>query len=95
MNKVIFTSKKEVAVAIDTVNTTFLDKMMLRFPHIVQNVFEELDNKSLKKCKIVSRTSCDFIENQKFYWIRKIQNNVSMKKFPQQWNKVFKLTPTK
>ena len=94
MNKVIFTSKKEVAIIIDNIKTTFLDEMMLRFPHIVQDVFEELDNKSLKKCRIVSRTCHDFIDNQKFYWIRKIQNCVNMKKFQQQWNKVLKSTPT-
>ena len=94
MNKVIFTSKKEVAIVIDNVNTAFLDEMMLRFPHIVKDVFEELDNKSLKKCRIVSRTCCDFIDNQKFYWIRQIQNGVNMKKYQQQWNKVLKSTPT-
>ena len=94
MKKVIFTSKKEVAIVIDNVNTTFLDEMMLRFPHIVQDIFEELDNKSLKKCRIVSRTCCGFIDNQKFYWIRKIQNCVDMKKFQQQWHQVLKCTPT-
>ena len=45
-NKVIFSSKKEVAIVIDDIETTFLDEMMLRFPHIVQDVFKELDNKS-------------------------------------------------
>ena len=94
MNKVIFTSKKEVAIVIDNIKTQFLDEMMLRFPHIAQAVFEELDNKSLKKCRIASRTCCDFIDKQKFYWIRKIQNCVDMKKYQQQWNKVLKSTPT-
>ena len=94
VNKVIFTSKKEVAIVIDNIKTQFLDEMMLRFPHIAQAVFEELDNKSLKKCRIASRTCCDFIDKQKFYWIRKIQNCVDMKKYQQQWNKVLKSTPT-
>ena len=43
-NKVMFISKNEVAIVIDDIETTFLDEMMLRFPHIVRDVFKELDN---------------------------------------------------
>ena len=92
-NKVIFSSKKKVAIVIDDIETTFLDEMMLRFPHIVQDVFKELDNKSLANCRNVSRACCDFIDNEKFYWVRNIQNYVSMKNFLQQWQKVLRNTP--
>ena len=93
-NTVIFNSKTEVAIVIDDLKSTFLDEMMLRFPHIVQDVFKELDNKSLTNCRDVSRASCDFIDNKKFYWIRKIQNCVSMKEFWRHWKKVLRNTPT-
>ena len=84
----------EVSIVIDNVKTTFLDEMMLRFPHLVQDVFEELDNKSLTNCRNVSRACCDFIDNEKFYWVRKIQDYVTMKNFLQQWQKVLKNTST-
>jgi hypothetical protein len=93
-NKVIFTSKKEVAIFIEDIENTFLDEMMLRFPHIAQDVFKELDNESLKNCRNMSRAFCDFIDNEKFYWIRKIQNYVSMMIFLKQWQKVLRNTPT-
>ena len=63
--KVIFSSKKEVAIVIDDIETTFLDEMMLRFPHIVQDVFKELDNKSLTNCRNEGRACCDFIDDEK------------------------------
>ena len=79
-NKVIFSSKKEVAIVIDDIETSFLDEMMLRFPHIVKDVFKELDKKSLTNCRNVSRACCDFIDHEIFYWIRKIKQCVPMKK---------------
>ena len=93
-NKVIFTSNKEVAIVIDIIKTPFLDEMMLRFPHIVQDIFQELDDKSLTNCRNVSKACCDFIDNEKFYLVRKIQNCVSMNEFQQQWKKVLRNIPT-
>ena len=94
MKKVIFTSENEVAIVIDDIKTTFLDEMMLRFPHILQAIFKELDDKSLTNCRNVSRACCDFIDDEKFYLVRKIQNYVSMKNFLKQWQKVLRNTPT-
>ena len=84
----------EVAILIDDIKSTFPDEMILRFPHIVQDVFKELDNKSLANCRNVSRACCDFIADEKFYWIRKIKKCVPMKKFRRHWKKVLKNTPT-
>ena len=92
--KVIFTSNKEVAIVIDNIKTPFLDELMLRFPYIVQDVFQELNDKSLTNFRNVSIACCDFIDNEKFYLVRKIQNCVSMKEFQQQWKKVLKNIPT-
>ena len=90
----IFTSNKEVTIAIGNVKTPIFDEMMLRFPHIVQDIFKELDNKSLTHCRNVSRVCCDFIDDEKFYSLRKIQGCVRMTEFQQQWNKVLKNIPT-
>ena len=92
--EVIFTSNKEVTIVIGSIKTPFLDEMMLRFLHIVQDVFEELDNKSLTHCRNLSRICCDFIDNEKFYSVRKIQGCVRMTEFQLQWNKVLKNIPT-
>ena len=95
-NKVIFSSKKKVAIVIDAIETTFLDEMMLRFPHIVQDAFKELDNKSLENCRNVSRACCDFIDNEKFYLVRKIQNYVTIyKDFSATVAKSFKKYPNR
>ena len=93
-NKVILTSKKEVAIVMNNIKPTFLDEIMLRFPHLVQDVFVELDNKSLANCRKVSRAFCDFIDDEKLFWVRKIQNYVCMKKFQQHWKKVLRNVPT-
>ena len=42
--EVIFKSNNKVAIVVGNIKTPFLDEMMLRFPHIVQDVFKELDN---------------------------------------------------
>ena len=39
-NTVISNSKMEVAIAIDHIKSTFLDEMIPRFPHIVQDIFK-------------------------------------------------------
>ena len=91
--KVVFTSNEAVTIAIGNTKTQFLDEMMLRFPHIVQDIFKEVDNKSLANCRNVSRVYCDFID-EKFYLAKKIQGCVRMTEFQLQWNKVLKNIPT-
>ena len=50
-----------------------LDIMMKRFFKLIKGIFEELDDKSLTNCKTASKSWCDFIEDKKFPFIRKIQ----------------------
>ena len=45
----------------------------MRFPHIGEKIFEELDNKSLAMCRRADRSWKTFIDDQKFSWIRKIR----------------------
>ena len=46
---------------------------MLRFSKLIQGIFEELDDKSLSNFKTASKSWCDFIEDKKFQFIKKIQ----------------------
>ena len=74
--------------------TKFHD-MLRRMPHIGEQIFDSLDNQSLLKCKEVSRLWYDFIDEQKFPWVRIFQTHVkeSNKNYtecPQHWRKLFK-----
>ena len=66
---------------------------MLRYPHIVEQVFDNLDNSELTKCREVSTFWCDFIDNHKNTSIRKITKyiqNSSMQKdeFKELWSTI-------
>ena len=50
-----------------------MEDQIFRFPHIAQQIFEQLDNESLANCREADRDWQDFINNEKFYK-RKIQN---------------------
>ena len=50
-----------------------MEEILRRFPHIGEQIFEELDNKSLAKCRQADRSWKTFIDDQKFPWIRKIR----------------------
>ena len=53
-------------------NMSNIKNVLLRFPHLGQQIFQILDNQDLNKCLKVSRYCKTFIEDQKFFWIRKI-----------------------
>ena len=50
-----------------------MDEILRRFQHIGEQIFEELDNKSLAICRQADRSWKTFIDDQKFSWIRKIR----------------------
>ena len=73
---------------------SILEIMMLRFPSLIQDIFEELDEKSLANCKIASKSWCDFIDDKKFPFIRKLREyRRNMEEFKTHWNKVVIRTP--
>ena len=41
-----------------------------RFPHIAEQIFEQLDNKSLTKCREVNKVWKNFIDERNYPWIR-------------------------
>ena len=47
-----------------------MEDILWRFPHIGEQIFKNLANKNLVKCKTVSKSLNHFIINQKFYHLR-------------------------
>ena len=75
-----------------------MEDICLRIPHILEQINELLDNKSLVKCKEVSRILCSTIKKQefgKFLTKRVIQSyNRNTKKFAKEWKVVLKKLPS-
>ena len=70
-----------------------IDTVLSRFPNIAQDIFKELDNKSLIKCRKLGVPVQNFIDNEKFIWIRRMQKyRESMKTFLEQWKQVIRNT---
>ena len=47
-----------------------MDDVILRFPHIAKQVFEQMDNKSLANCREVSKTWMNSVDEENFSWTR-------------------------
>ena len=94
ITKDILLATKHVIIHIE--NDPVINDMMLRFPTIAEAIFKEVDNQSIAKCRNVSPLWCDFIDDQKLPWIRKIQKfRRKTEKFDLQWRKAFKYAPIK
>ena len=94
MGKEITKLTTEVAIEIDSVEASVIDGFILRFPYVARDIFKELNNESLTTCRSVSRLWCDYLDDQKFRWVRMIQRyRKNMENAYQQWKIVFKNTP--
>ena len=70
-------NKKEVRIIIEMEEISqfdIIEEMISRFPKLAQDIFKDLDDKSLKNCLKVSREWSKFILNEKFPWERYIQS---------------------
>ena len=73
-----------------------MDVMILKFPLIAENIFGELDNKTMTNCKQVSRFWNVFLDEKKLQWFRILQKYAgNMVYFFNDWKIVFMKTPTK
>ena len=43
---------------------------MFRFPHVLEQIFQQLDDKSLFKCREVARSWQNFIDGRNYPWLR-------------------------
>ena len=50
-----------------------MEEVILRFPHLGEQIFESLSNEDLIKCKEVGRSWLRFIEQRNYPWIRIIR----------------------
>jgi hypothetical protein len=64
-----------------------MEQVLLRFPMVAQQLFEQLNAKSFVLCRNVGRTWQEFIDDQKFYYIRKV--GVLSKSPEFNWEKMF------
>ena len=55
---------------------SLLEDLCERFPYIGEEILKNLDDKTIAKCTLVSKTMHAFIGKQKVFWIRKIMKYV-------------------
>ena len=71
-----------------------MESIFSKIPDLGEKIFKELDNQSLVKCKEVQRSWYNFINEEKFQWLRMIQNYIGdNNEFKTAWRKVLKKAP--
>ena len=50
-----------------------MENILCTFPHIFQQILDELDLKSLAGCRLVEKSWLYFVDNSKSNWIRMIR----------------------
>ena len=51
-----------------------MNMVLKKYPNLGTEIFKELNNESLSQCRTVANSWKTSIENEKFYWIRKLQS---------------------
>ena len=70
-----------------------MEELCQRFPLIAHKIIKHVDNKTLINFKEAGRTTNDFLENERFYWIRIIQRyNCLFGELHNVWKKVVRKT---
>ena len=69
-------SKKHCQTQSTAIGKSPLEDLCARFPQIGVEILKGLDDKTIAKCKLVSKTMQSFIERGKKFWIRKIMKYV-------------------
>ena len=47
-----------------------------RFPHLAERIFDQVDDQSLNNCKEISDEVLEYLENERFFWIRIIKKYI-------------------
>ena len=83
------TFKTDVVIEMKDLESPFIDEIIIRFPILFQGILNELDNKSLAKCRRINKNCQNFIDNERFVLFRKLQKyHSNMEEFFEQWKKV-------
>ena len=67
-----------------------MENIMCRFPHIFQQILEELDVSSFADCRLVGKSWLSFIANEKSTWIRVIKTLIEDPKEDKKLEKALK-----
>ena len=71
-----------------------METLCQRFPHLSKSILSNLDNQSLMKSKEASRDIFQFLENERFYWIRMIGKKCwNFEGFEESWKETIHQTP--
>ena len=49
-----------------------MDKVLIRFPVVGQDIFNQVDDKTLANCRYVCKFWCNFLDNGSLLWQRRI-----------------------
>ena len=68
-----------------------MEEVLSRFPVLAQDVFKQLDDKSLANYREVNKIWCNFLDNKSFFWRRRIQKySKNQTQFQDAWRIVTK-----
>ena len=71
-----------------------MENLCIRFPVASEMVLKNLDDPSLKRGKLAGRGMAEFLENEKFYWIRIIKKYIAyFEGHEESWREVVNKTP--
>ena len=72
-----------------------MENFCRRFPLVSKMVFNELDDQSLTKVKMSNREICQYLDEERFYWIRVLKSfRGRIGEFNESWKKVVNKAPT-
>ena len=55
---------------------SYMDEQFARFPHISEEIFDQLDDQNLVKCRRISKSWCNYLDDQKILYIRIIKQSI-------------------
>ena len=66
-----------------------MENLCKRFPHLAEGIFDQVDDKSLNKCKEISGEVLEFLDNERFFGIRIVMKcKRRLKDFSKLWKQV-------
>ena len=68
------TTAQRGKILYEDTNDWTMNKVLMKCPNLGSGIFKELNNESLSQCRRVTKSWKTSIENEKFYWIRKLQS---------------------
>ena len=52
----------------------------LRFPHIAEQIFQNMDKDSLKTCRLLSKSWLEYMDNRNLLWKKIVEDEKNPKK---------------